>query len=344
MDVNSFINELGAILSLKVSRPVQRLLKALVRSPLYLSPEARKFYLSGVKDMSSIDLLMEAKKEDANFLMTVRQAWLEKVDFNLVNAQSLLADMKSFSIYRSLLEDLQEAEDESDQEDIEIEPHWMDLADQFYRMRNEPWRKQLLINAVKDEAKNPGKINNKTIWNIAMMEEADFHDLFDFLRNAACLYIDGEFQGYMVIGYYAEVLKRAYDKSLGGKGRFEHLINRLEGEGNLTQGNGSLTINENSIIELICKTQKVTIIGNGLTDENPDISFLKQRGVDVGDEQKKSQLFGLPLNSRGLQISKYCDWTMDAQAEKECIAALNLQAKDNNLSIRVLSLPASQLE
>ena len=329
MEVSDVIKDLGNLLNLKVSVPVQRLLRVIVRSPLYVVQSFRKKYLESVKEMTAIDLLPDAKEKDINFLVETRKKWLQNLDMSKADIDLIKSDLMNFSIYRDVLEDLQNDVDESENEDSEINEHWFDLLHSFYKMRNEPWRKNLILNALKNEAINPGQTSNKTIWNIALMEKQDFHDLYDFMTSSV------RFYGYAVVGYYGEILTKEYSKLSGGIGSYRDLFDRLEAEGNLTLGNGCLTIGENSIVKIISKTKSFIITGNGLTDENPDIKFLSERGVDVSDEKKNSQIYAITLNKRGHQITTYFDWNMSEEAEHQFLSSLEQQKHDNNLSVVV---------
>lgn len=333
-DFSKFVTDVGKLLNLKVSAPVSNLLKMILKSPIYVSPKIRTKYLEAVKEIGTIENLKDARTRDIQLFDATRKKYINSLDLKSIEGQQLLNELSTLSIYQSLLNDLQQDEGIEKPELDEHNTHWFDLVNHLFKMRNEPWRHNLLKNCIRQQAKYPGSVSNKTAWKIAMLEEEDFHDIYDFLRLTVRLDLNGKFYGYVLLGYYAELTSREYTKSTGGTDRIEHLFDRLETEENLTLGNGTLTLEQEANVVLTSKTKKFQVIGNGLTDDTPEIKYLIERGIDVTEEKKKSQLFGITLNKSGHQISKFCEWDMSDEAEVDFIVSLERQAQENNLTIK----------
>lgn len=74
--------------------------------------------------------------------------------------------------------------------DTDNDISWWDTFETFARRRNEPWRIELLARAIGENDLEPGSISLKSLWEIGMMEKADFDCLSTFCDSA--LYVDGK--------------------------------------------------------------------------------------------------------------------------------------------------------
>ena len=63
----------------------------------------------------------------------------------------------------------------------ELQDHWIDRFNELARLRNEPWRAELLARALSSESANPGSISARALWSIGTIEERVFLAFSKFL-------------------------------------------------------------------------------------------------------------------------------------------------------------------
>lgn len=71
--------------------------------------------------------------------------------------------------------------EDTDTEEVEISPHWLDKFNEFARARNEPWREDLLSSALAIEAKEPDAIGPRALWVIGTIDEYLFRGFASLL-------------------------------------------------------------------------------------------------------------------------------------------------------------------
>jgi hypothetical protein len=102
-------------------------------------------------------------------------------------------ELRKLMVYQKatdhLLVDRAERPQELQEKTIEVPPiadSWVDRFNQFARSSNEPWRAELLAQAMATEADRPGTVSTRALWFIGTVDEKIFH-AFSSLLNICTL-------------------------------------------------------------------------------------------------------------------------------------------------------------
>ncbi|WP_419785556.1 hypothetical protein [Pseudodesulfovibrio sp.] len=326
-DKGDGIELLSASLDVVSSKPARRVLKAIMNLPLVFGEKTQKAYLHYVAEMNKTKLDFNARQKDIEFQDAVRRRWLEdQKDVSSDQADLIFQEVKKLAIYGEVFEGLHSvsAEQETDEP---FDDHWFGIFNNFFMLRNEPWRSELLKNCIMLEAIKPGTTKNKTVFNIAMMEYSNFMDIYDFLSNSAQLKINGEDHGYVWVGYYAEIANHRYTRLDTSRGSAGELLARLEAEGLLAIGDGCINLGGGDRVAISTPNKEYQFVAAGLPENHPEIKFLESKGVPVEEEMKKgAQLFGMRFNDTGKQVARLCTWKMSMEAEQRATSTLTARA------------------
>jgi hypothetical protein len=130
--------------------------------------------------------LAEIRREAAQRFAAAAPAERVRIKQDLVEVDR---ELRRLMVYQKASDHLlidQASESAQENKTVEVpsmSESWVDRFDQFARSKNEPWRFELLANAMAKEAANPGTISTRALWFIGTVEEKTFH-AFGALLNA----------------------------------------------------------------------------------------------------------------------------------------------------------------
>ena len=145
-------------------------------------------YVKHQAKLASVEIGKELIIDEAKTLNDVRKQLLTK--FTESNAEDRIrikkdieyieGNLRQLNIGQKALSYLPPPKDKKteDQTSPEIIPHWMDKFNELARVRNEPWREELLARALATEASSSGTIMPRALWLIGTLEEHLFHAWF----------------------------------------------------------------------------------------------------------------------------------------------------------------------
>ena len=152
-------------------------------------------YVKHQAKLASVEIGKELIIDEAKTLNDVRKQLLTK--FTESNAEDRIrikkdieyieGNLRQLNIGQKALSYLPPPKDKKteDQTSPEIIPHWMDKFNELARVRNEPWREELLARALATEASSPGTVMPRALWLIGTLEEHLFHAFASLLDIAA---------------------------------------------------------------------------------------------------------------------------------------------------------------
>lgn len=152
-------------------------------------------YVKHQAKLASVEIGKELIIDEAKTLNEVRKQLLTK--FTESDAEDRIkikkdieyieGNLRQLNLGQKALSYLPPPNDEhpEDQTTSEITPHWMDKFNELARMRNEPWREELLARALATEASSPGTVMPRVLWLIGTLEEHLFHAFASLLDIAS---------------------------------------------------------------------------------------------------------------------------------------------------------------
>ena len=136
-------------------------------------------YVKHREKLASVEIRKELIIDEAKTLNEVRKQLLTK--FTESNAEDRIkikkdieyieGNLRQLNLGQKALSYLPPPKDEQseDQTSLEITPHWMDKFNELARIRNEPWREELLARALATEASTPGVVTPRALWLIGTL-------------------------------------------------------------------------------------------------------------------------------------------------------------------------------
>ena len=174
-------------------------IKSLGPTIVSVIPAASRQILKHRATADALELAKEVARAEQKLISEARAQILEGADN--ANPAELLAirqrldfideQTRSTNIHLRALETLEEktqvgkaSKTEELPSHAEVSPitdHWTDHFNRFARLRNEPWRTELLARALAAEANNPGSISVRALWTIGTLETNGFEAFASFL-------------------------------------------------------------------------------------------------------------------------------------------------------------------
>lgn len=271
--------------------------------PLLISQSeiASDSYIKHQAKLASVDIGKELILDEAKMLNDVRKQLLIK--FTESNAEDririkkdieyLEGNLRQLNVGQKALSYLPPSADNQteDKPSPEITPHWMDKFNELARVRNEPWREELLARALATEATSPGTVMPRALWLIGTLEEHLFHAFAVLLDIAAN--VGG---GLMIPKVKGDILNKPIPNSNFGEGiQIGNLVYMLGDIGVLAdslstkrtfkKGTKFIAKYFAHVYLIECKEQDLSIGGNIPTGIGTSIaSFYDQKFNELGKE------------------------------------------------------------
>lgn len=138
---------------------------------------AREFMVTEAKAISDVRANLRARYYEAEPEDRVRlKRDIEESERELRRLHVIYAALEKLPP-----DDPNEPESETNAEEVQISPHWLDKFNEFAKAQNEPWRRDLLASALAIEAKEPGAIGPRALWLIGTLDEYLFQGFASLL-------------------------------------------------------------------------------------------------------------------------------------------------------------------
>lgn len=339
--------EAAKTLGLLPTRAVLNVLRAVFRGTLMMSDQMLERYLETGRKIAESQHVIESRKQILELQRKEAETYLELLkrdgDISVDRFQSLEEFSRLMNEKRVLTRALERLAGGSKDDlegtetlDEEISDSWYDRFRQFARMKNDPWREEIMSACLARQAQQPGSVSLRALWNVAMLEEEEIRDLMDFVNLSAKLYRDGSPKGFYMVGYYAQLVKSDYVGKDGATKSVSDLFDRLEALDLFALGHGDVDLMKASKYELEMGQVRYAI---SMADNPPkDVadSFLEGQNAppfgrddenDIGGEGRYS-LHAMPLTRAGNEIAALLDWQPSESAIKRFEEALRQQGEN----------------
>ena len=341
--------EAAKTLGLTPTRAVLKLLQAVFRGTLMMSDQVLDRYLATGQKIAESQRVIESRRQILKLQRKEAETYLELLkrdgDISIERFRSLEEFSRMMNEKRVLTRALERLADEagedtgeSDAPEEEISDSWYDRFRQFARMKNDPWREEIMSACLEREARQPGSVSLRALWNVAMLEEEEIRDLMDFVTLSAKLYRDGKPMGFYMVGYYAQLVKSDYVGKDGANKSVSDLFDRLEALDLFALGHGDVDLMKANSYELEMGPVCYAI---SMADNPPkDVAdaFLEEQnappfGRDGEDEDEiggkgRYSLHAMPLTRAGNEIATLLDWQPSKNAIKRFEEALRQQGEN----------------
>ena len=328
------------------NRAVLRLLRVVLRGTLMLSDRLLERYLESEQRIAASRHLIESRKQILELQRMEAETYLELLkrdgDISVDRFRSLEEFSRAMNEKRVLTRALERLAQETDREWVEevadedeISDSWYDRFRQIARMKNDPWREEVMSACLAREACEPGSISLRALWNVSMLEEEEIQDLMDFVNMSAKLYRDGTPMGFYMVGYYAQLVKSDYVGRNSETKSISDLFDRLEALDLFALGHGDVDLMNASKYQLEMGSVRYAI---SMADNPPkDIAdaFVEGqnappfgRNADSNGGDGRYSLHAMPLTRAGNEIAALLDWKPSQESIERFEEALRQQGEN----------------
>ncbi len=311
-----------------------------------LSDRLLERYLESEQRIAASRHLIESRKQILELQRMEAETYLELLkrdgDISVDRFRSLEEFSRAMNEKRVLTRALERLAQETDREWVEevadedeISDSWYDRFRQIARMKNDPWREEVMSACLAREACEPGSISLRALWNVSMLEEEEIQDLMDFVNMSAKLYRDGTPMGFYMVGYYAQLVKSDYVGRNSETKSISDLFDRLEALDLFALGHGDVDLMNASKYQLEMGSVRYAI---SMADNPPkDIAdaFVEGqnappfgRNADSNGGDGRYSLHAMPLTRAGNEIAALLDWKPSQESIERFEEALRQQGEN----------------
>jgi len=176
---------------------------------------------------------------------------------------------------------------------------WWDQFCELMNRRHEPWRAQLLAEAMRVQSSGVGKVGYTTLWKIASLPPHSWNDLSQFLSLAGEIWVNGEYKMTVILGAFSKVSQIDYLINDGNRRLVSDLDTALTEDGLTRTEAGPIVLKREDDNQYILNGKRYKII----TDPDYEDPYLIDNDTkDLDFIKNHFRFFGLRLTYVGEEI------------------------------------------